>query len=369
MKRRLLTFSLLVLFFPLALMSCMSTRVYVETNDQLYEDDILIQESSSLTRDGKPKKTAVTTYHDLSSAGYIVTNTNGSKITAHSFTATKNAVQGQSYSEVEFSLVETILDTRSNTYTTEVIGKKTARLSKDGSYISSTEGSSTNFFKGDSFSEVDEAFFADIAATTAWGLATGLEEINESSGKRYRTEETIKEITVNSVPNSQYIVYSILGKPFVLLGTGLWNLIKCLGYSFYNFAGGYNLTTGQVSENMPIWLMPSMETAKEKFAAGKEANAIQYYPEYHLPFTDNTITVVTTEQMSNSTFVNEDNAVNFSQYSMDYTNEMSVARSAKADAEYTAGVVGLVGTGLTIPIAGLSWIGGAAVGVMTQIQQ
>ena len=73
--------------------------------------------------------------------------------------------------------------------------------------------------------------------------------------------------------------------------------------------------------------------------------------------------------MSNSTFVNDDNAVNVSRVAMDYTNEMSVARSAKADAEYTAGVVGLVGTGLTIPIAGLSWVAGFAGGIASKVAE
>ncbi len=364
--KRFLTF--LLIFFTLIFVSCESTRVYVETHDMLYEDDILIQEEKSLTLDGKKKNQSVTNYYDLSGAGYVITDTTKTATKAHSVTATVTKNSGSSYVDVEYSVIETTLNTTTNRYTTSVVGTKTARLNKDGGFVAFDNGA---IFKGDAMSDLDEDFLMQIAYITSGSMMSfgSSTDVNEGEGKSYRTEETIDEVTVVSVPNTQYIMYSILGKPFVLLGTGLWNLIKCLGYSFYNFAGGYNLSTGQISEEMPIWLMPSMSTAKEKFTAGKEANAIQYYPEYHLPFTDNTITVVTTEQMSNSTFVNDDNAVNVSRVAKDYTNEMSVARSAKADAEYTAGVVGLVGTGLTIPIAGLSWVAGFAGGIASKVAE
>ena len=50
-----------------------------------------------------------------------------------------------------------------------------------------------------------------------------------------------------------------------------------------------------------------------------------------------------------------------------YDNSMSVSMSAKADANSTAAVVGLVGTVITVPVSAITWVGGAAIGIYSNV--
>ena len=68
-----------------------------------------------------------------------------------------------------------------------------------------------------------------------------------------------------------------------------------------------------------------------------------------------------------SAFLDEKKANIKSETTEHFSNKMVVSRSASADAKYTAGVVGVIGTGTTIPVSVLTWIGGAVVGVMGQM--
>lgn len=346
--------------------SCESTRVYVETTDLLYEDDVLISESRSLTRDGVAKENGFTSYYDLSSAGFLVTNRASTSATAHSFVASKTQSSKSSAVEVSYTLVETRVDLAKNIYYTDVIGAKSA------SYTPSTSDTTTSVpvlnFSGDDFLEKDEDFFLEVKGLTLKNIIEGSADIDESSGKSYRTEEKIDEVTVRSVPNGQYIFYQILGKPFVILGSGTWNILKCVGYSFMNFTCGYNLTSGKTEENLPLWMMPSFSTAKKKFSEAKAANAIEHYPQYHLPFTNNTIEVTKIEQETGSAHITPENAHVTRTASERFDNTLSVTRSASADAKYTAGVAGLIGTATTIPVSVLTWVGGAAFGIYAQTQ-
>ncbi len=371
MRRYLL---LTILLTPLFFASCVTTSVYVETNDKLYEDEVLIQEQSSLTKNKHLKSQTTVTYHDLSNAGYLITSTSRTATKAHSFMATVTRKYGSTYSDVEYTLIETTLNRTTNKFTTTALGTKTARIDSNGNFVSSSDGNATVMFKGSTFSSDDEDLFKQVASLTsvALGSKSGLayaSEISEGNGKSYYIEEKVEEITVESEPNTEYIVYSFLGKPFVILGTGVWNILKCAGYAIINAGAGYNMTLGSERADLPIWMMPSMSTAREKFEEAKEANEIPYYPEYHIPFTNNRITVVTTEQHSNEAFITKKNAVVVSRVSRDYTNTMSVQRSAQADAAYTAGVAGLIGTGVTIPVAGLSWVAGFAAGIAVKVAE
>ena len=325
-----------------------------------------------MSLDGKLKKQSVVKYHDLSNAGYIITDSNPTNTKAHSVTAQVTTTKGKTYSDVEYYILETAVNTTTNRFSTTVIGKKIARLNnKNGDWVPIAQGDRSDIFVGEPLSERDEAFFTLVAGITRETLVSGAEdaEIHESQGKSYRTEENLKEITVVSVPNKTYIAYSIMGKPFVIAGVAAWNLLKCAGYSFYNFVGGYNLTLGKDKADMPLWLMPSMKTAKDKFAVAKAANEIVYYPEYHLPFTDNTITVVSTEQESAARYITKDN-VEIKRQTVDHlTNTMSVNKSVEADAAYTAGVAGLIGTGVTIPVAAASWVVGFGSGIAAKVAE
>lgn len=171
--------------------------------------------------------------------------------------------------------------------------------------------------------------------------------------------------TVNSKTNGSYVAYSFLGKPFVILGSSLWNLLKCTGYAFYNFAGGYStVTNGQF-----FWKMPDTKKAREKAAVARKNNGIAHYPEYHKPFTNNTMEVYTYKQKTDNVFSElTDNQVKiYDETHTHYDNTISVSRSAQADANSTAAVIGVAGTALTIPISGTTFVLGAAAGVAGNI--
>ncbi len=387
---------------PLFFVSCVST--YVKTSDKFYEDGVLVSETYVETKQGKDgssgkeKSFVNSTYHDLSNAGHIITASetktqdNGNSIsyiieeTAHSFVAQKVDKKKESF-DITYTLIETVvtdigemskngeISNRELYYDTRVLGSKSFKADKNGRAISSA--SSSTVFTGDDFAPEDEELFEEVLALTLYSVVNPPdvefdEEKDEAVGKSYKLEMTTEEIEVNSTANGQYIAYSFLGKPFVIAGSTVWNLIKCVGYSFVNFAGGYQLATGGTGwgeDNNQYWLMPSFNTAKQKFEEAKEENAIKYYPEYHIPLTDNSIKVTKLEENTYEGFVSED-MVHVKRSVVDtYDNSMSVSRSASADATYTSGVVGVIGTGVTIPVSCITWVGGFAVAIIGQMYQ
>ena len=219
------------------------------------------------------------------------------------------------------------------------------------------------------FREVSKKYKAlqKIEANANSGIS---DEDEMDNAKRVRTEEFVEKATVESKTNGKYVAYSFLGKPFVWLGTGIWNVLKCFGYAFINFGGGYNLVSGKANSENLAWKLPSYKKSKEKAAAAKEANTIQYYPEYHKPFTDNRIIVDTYDKKIETEQLSFEDAEKIkSANRVVYGNTMSVSLSAKADAASTSAMAGLVGTAVTIPISVTSWIGGAAAGIFGRIKQ
>ena len=186
----------------------------------------------------------------------------------------------------------------------------------------------------------------------------------EDSGKIDNITE-VEQVTVNSTPNTPYIVYSFLGKPFVTVGATAWNLVKCSGYALINFVGGYSTIT----EGKFMWVMPDTKKAKEKAALARKNNGISHYPEYHKAFTNNTIEVYRYKQNSENQFSKlEENEVKvYDVVRESFDNSISVSRSAAADANSTAAVIGLVGTGVTVPVSVITWGGGAAAGIYMSI--
>lgn len=195
-------------------------------------------------------------------------------------------------------------------------------------------------------------------------------ELAETSEKnsiaKTRSEICVEKVTVHSTLNSGYIAYSFLGKPFVILGATTWNILKCFGYAFMNFGGGYNLATGNYSSNNDsVWMLPSYKKSKEKVAVAKENNKIKYYPEYHKAFTNNHIEVDTYNQMfgAESSRLSDSEKIYAIQHS-EFDNTMSVSLSSKADAASTAATANIIGTAVTIPISVVTWVGGAAIGIV-----
>ncbi len=366
MLSKKIIFGLLGYLF-LAFVSCASNRVYVKTQDTLYEDDRLTTEVSSTSLDGKLQKDSIKNYYNLYEFENSVVATE-SKTTTHYFIAEKEQTSKSEYQMTNVYLVEEVFNRSDRTDTSDIIGKKTIRFNKNGKlapYIDSN--GAPKLAKGDSFSKDDEAMFSKIPVYLegVFSATTG-QEISEAAGKSYRTESVVKNIEVTSTPNQSFIMYQIMGKPFVILGTASWNILKCVGYALINFTGGYNAVAGK--SNAAYWKLPSYKKAKEKAVKAKEANKIAYYPEYHLPFTDNHIVVTTVTGEKESLFVSSDEIKVKSTTRKEIDNTLSVSRSAKADAAQTAAVAGVIGTVITIPVSVVSWIGGAAFGIYGKTQ-
>lgn len=202
--------------------------------------------------------------------------------------------------------------------------------------------------------------------------AKELAEIPEkNSAAKTRSEICVEKVTVHSTVDSSYLAYSFLGKPFVILGATTWNILKCFGYAFINFGGGYNFATGNYSsDNDSAWMLPSYKKSKEKAAVAKEANRIKHYPEYHKAFTNNHIEVDTYNQIAGaeSSRLSDSEKIYAVQHS-EFDNTMSVSLSSKADAASTAATANIIGTAVTIPISAITWVGGAAIGICGSISK
>lgn len=197
------------------------------------------------------------------------------------------------------------------------------------------------------------------------------ETTEENSATKTRSEICVEKVTVHSTVDSGYLAYSFLGKPFVILGATTWNILKCFGYAFINFGGGYNFATGNYSSNNDsVWMLPSYKKSKEKATAAKEANRIKYYPEYHKAFTNNHIGVDTYNQIAGaeSSRLSDSEKIYAIQHS-EFDNTMSVSLSSKADAASTAATANIIGTAVTIPISAITWVGGAAIGICGSISK
>lgn len=197
------------------------------------------------------------------------------------------------------------------------------------------------------------------------------ETTEENSATKTRSEICVEKVTVHSTVDSGYLAYSFLGKPFVILGATTWNILKCFGYAFINFGGGYNFATGNYSSNNDsVWMLPSYKKSKEKATAAKEANRIKHYQEYHKAFTNNHIEVDTYNQIAGaeSSRLSDSEKIYAIQHS-EFDNTMSVSLSSKADAASTAATANIIGTAVTIPISAITWVGGAAIGICGSISK
>ena len=177
-------------------------------------------------------------------------------------------------------------------------------------------------------------------------------------------EKTSEKITVESAPNGKYIAYTFFGKPFVILGSTAWELLKCCGYSCVNFLGGYNLATGGET----FWIIPDVNGNFEKYHKAIDENKIKVYPEYHKPFTDNKISVSKITYSAGTVTTNEDEMTVTSSENYEYDNTLSVKKSVSADAHATYGVVGIIGTAITVPVSALTWILGLAYGIAEDVK-
>ena len=365
MKSSLLPISALLFFILFT--SCESTRVYVKSQSLFYDDDKLVEESGNVKRIDYKDKSAkeikkqknvedyTKYYYDFSDL-YEASDSSDSN---HSISVVRYQTTKKKYETITFTLEEAPSATSVNKEPL-VLGQKTVKFKK---------GKVSKPKKTGRFSEEDEALYQKASAQVFAKLKEAPEQITEEteiSAGKLKTENCTERITVESKTNGKYVVYTFLGKPFVLLGASAWNVIKCGGYAFINFFGGWSFAHG--SEE-PFWMMPSYTESKNNADAAKEAKRIKYYPEYHVPLTNNHISVdkYNREVEVEKLFAEGTEQITAVEHH-EYDNTMSVSLSAKADAVSTAANAELVGTVITIPVSGASWVFGVVAGLAEQMR-
>lgn len=354
--------------------SCETTKVYVKTSQYLYEDNFLVEERSSVTqlnykeKDGKKieekkdKGSSSKHYYNIPDNSVEISN-DGISSVIHTIIAEKEIKSKASVEneEVVFYLYETKTDNEE--ITNHLLGKKKMVI-KNGEIVMSSSQKDKVQFSGANFKDKDAELFETVSQNVINQIKNENYN-NEKASNKKRTENYTEKITVISSPNSSYITYSVLGKPFVIIGSFAWNILKCAGYAFLNFGGGYNFITGNSEDS--LWILPSFSDSKEKAVRAREANRIQYYPEYHIPFTNNKIIVDKYDRNIEVERLVDEVAEQITAIEhQEYDNTMSVSLSAKADAASTVSTANLIGTGVTIPVSVVTWVGGVAYGIYEQ---
>ena len=364
--------------FPLLLLlvfcfcSCESTREYVKSQRTLYENDIAVSEEYKSTKDGKIIESKSKRFYDLADVCSFVEE-DDSKIEMKAFTAYREQSLKSSDEELVFSLMLYKSIKATNETESYVLGSKTVKIS-GGKLSSSVDASGTTIkARGDYFGEEMEKVFNEyldemVNFVLAQNDSDGADEEASAeivTDKKTQEVSSSERVRVESRPNGKYIFYQAAGKPFVIVGVTAWNLVKCAGYAFINFMGGYNLATGNGGT---LWKLPSYSAARDKAAVAREANKIQHYPEYHIPFTDNHIIVDKFDRdISVIALADEGKEEIIPIEHSEYGTTLSVSRSASADAASTAAVAGLIGTVVTIPVSVVTWVGGAALGIYSEV--
>lgn len=317
---------LAALCFPLFFLSCKSTNVYVKESVQFYENNMLQEETETLTKDSRLQSKKEIIYDKAQIDGYQV----------YARTESQNGGSGKMHVQV---------------------------FNGEGLYAEKDfTVSGKKFSPAGGFGEKSKTLARAAGKVVENQAAKGSEE---AAGSQTRLLAVTEQVQVDSSTNRSFVTYTILGKPFVILGATSWNLLKCAGFAFVNFLGGYNT----VVNGDFFWLMPDVKKAKTKAAQARAANGISVYPEYHKAFTNNTITVnETTAEAVNEFALSSGDVKVLSKESFSYTNKLSVKRSAIADANATTAVIGLVGTIITVPVSVITWIGGAAAGIYVEAQ-
>lgn len=352
--------------------SCETTKVYIKTSQQLYEDDFLVEETSTLVRfdykeeDGKTveEKTEMGSfskhYYDIPDNYIYISNDSPTIIHRINVEKEKDLNSAENDEKVVFSLIKEEIDVEAEIEKTRLLGKRTMSI-KNGEIVMSSSDNSQVQFTGSTFSGQDLELFEKVSQLVISQVQKDLNENEDDKSIKKRTENVTERVTVISTSNTNYILYSFLGKPLVIAGATAWNILKCAGYALINFGGGYNLTTGKGDS---LWKLPSFKDSQEKAAIAREENRIKYYPEYHIPFTDNKIIVDKYDKnIEVEKLMGEDAEQITAVEHQEYDNSMSVSLSAKADAASTAATANLVGTVVTIPVSVVTWVAGAAYGI------
>jgi len=173
---------------------------------------------------------------------------------------------------------------------------------------------------------------------------------NENLCRNY----TEKKITVISNTDFKFMAYSFFLKPFIILGSSIFSLGKCIciSTSFFVFAA-IDL------EEWPSFFDCSHD--KQKMINASYENRIQYYPEYHKPFTRNHIITEKTDSETTSYKTKNEKTVIIDYQKYEYDNTIYVRREINKDFYSTIYVVKHIGNVITFPIALTTTIAGVLV--------
>lgn len=348
------TFNLFFLFF-----SCeTTTNVYKTIDDNVFVNESLASESHTFTKDDVVKEDIQKTY----TSSYF-TDKPQYTLKGTTVAESKGGIVNE-YTKVQIFEGSKLYAQKS--FTTKNGEIKEINDVEDFSDINNSTGNLTDnpannpTENGNQLSEEKNALLYEALNR----LSENGIDFKESSGNIIsRTSET-ETCTVESTINGKYLTYSLLGKPFVIAGVTAWNIVKCTGYAFLNFACGYNILDHEEGE--PYWMMPDVEAAKEKADAAREANRI-VYPEYHKPFTNNHITVEKFTTETENAFSSSEQVHVIAQETREYDNTISVERSVEKDANATARVAGYIGTAVTVPISAITFVGGIVARIAYEI--
>lgn len=178
----------------------------------------------------------------------------------------------------------------------------------------------------------------------------GFHSENENLCRDYIEEK----ITVISSTDFKFMAYSFFLKPFIILGSSIFSLGKCIctSTSFFVFAA-IDL------EEWPSFFDCSQD--KQKMIDANYENRIQYYPEYHKPFTKNHIIIEKMVSRTTSYKTKNEKTVIISHQKYEYDNTIYVRREISKDFYSTIYVVRHVGNIITFPIALTTTIAGVLV--------
>ena len=183
---------------------------------------------------------------------------------------------------------------------------------------------------------------------------TVFSEYSGSGNLTVKTDST--RITVISEPDYKFIAYSFFLKPIIIAGSASVSLGKCTIIStalFFCAIIGY----------LPDWFTPLFDLREEKEALieARLENKIEFYPEFHKPFTKNHIIMEKTLSETSAYKTNEEESIVLSYEKNEYDNSIYVSREIKKDYCSTVCVVKFIGAVITIPIVIVSIITGTIV--------
>ena len=305
--------------------SCASTNFYEKKNSQIFQDDVIIYDDESYIVDGKIKRNTNTIY--------------------------KSA-------DVENIHIDAFIVSDKLKRT-----EKTTMLFYDDDVLIAEKEFSNKQQQKKEFNK--ERKYKDVCyeAYEKISKQNPIQDAADSKGSK-QFVINYEKAKVDSQTDFSYFFYCIFGKPFVVLGSSCLSLLKCAGYSFINFIGGYRTMT---ANDGFFWIMPDTKKDKMKAEEAKAANEIRY-PEYHKPFTKNQITVKSYTIETNNRFAEDDKVKIIKNEEYHYNNNISVRKSAEADAKATSSIVGWIGTIITVPVSFVSWLFGAIYGFYASIR-